>query len=143
MSAYDLINPSMVRLLHSRLHRAMSGRLMTVSYRGRKSGKDYCIPLSYYRDGNSVYCFTNGTWRHNFATAAAATLRIKGEDYPAQGAVFTGDIEQKTDIMTRYFKAVPQDKKFYGVGKDDKGEPARGDVKQATRVVDIIRFDLL
>lgn len=43
--------------------------------------------------------------------------------------------------MTRYFKAVPRDKKFYAVRCDADGEPIRAQVEQATHVVDIIRFD--
>lgn len=44
--------------------------------------------------------------------------------------------------MTRYFKAVPQDRKFYGVRCDRKGEPNRAQVEQATQVIDIICFTI-
>lgn len=142
MSAYSLINPPIVRLLHSPMHRALSARIMTVSYRGRKSGKDYRTPVSYYQDGNTVYCFTNGNWRYNFVDSADAVLRIRGVDYGAIGMPDGGDQQHQTEIMTRYFKAVPGDKKFYGVRCDADGKPVRAQVQQATRVIDIIRFEL-
>ena len=44
--------------------------------------------------------------------------------------------------MTRYFEAVPQDKKFYGVRKGRDGQLDTASVEQATHVVEIIRFEL-
>ena len=142
MSAYSLINPAMNRLLHSSWHKSMSGRIMTVTYKGRKSGKDYVTPVSYYRDGNTVYCFTNGNWRFNFVDEAHATLRIRGNDYESTGVIVHEDRSRQVDIMTEYFKAVPQDKKFYGVKCDNNGEPIRSQVEQASHVIEIIRFSL-
>jgi hypothetical protein len=67
------------------------------------------ITISYYLNGNTVYCFTNGVWRHNFKTQLAATLRIAGRESPAKGKLFVGDREKQIDIMRAYFKAVPQE----------------------------------
>jgi hypothetical protein len=118
MSIYTIINPTMNLLLQSPWHRLVSKRIMTVSYLGRKSGKRYNTPISYYLNGNTVYCFTNGVWRHNFKTHLAATLRIAGRDFSAKGKLFVGDREKQIDIMSAYFKAVPQDRKFYSVKCD-------------------------
>jgi hypothetical protein len=143
VSVYRFINPAMNRLLRSPWHGLMSRRIMIVSYHGRKSGRPYQTPVSYDRDGDTVYCFTNGRWRFNFRSEAQAELRIRGQDYPARGAIYDGDQDQQVAIMSHYFKAVPQDKKFYGVRCDSEGEPIRSQVIQATQVIDIIRFQLL
>jgi len=142
MSAYHFINPAMIKLLRSPGHRVMSKRIMIVSYRGRKSDKDYDTPVSYYRDGDTVYCFTNGVWRHNFIEPRQASLRIAGRDYEATGHLFDGSREQQTELMSEYFKAVPQDKKFYGVHCDSEGEPITAQVEQATYAVVAIEFTL-
>jgi len=142
MSPYSLINPGIVRLLHSPAHGLLSRRLMTVSYQGCKSGKGYCIPVSYYRDEGTVYCFTNGSWRFNFKRQARVVLRLRGKDCAALGQVDNAAREQQVDIMTAYFNAVPQDRKFYGVTSDDGGQPVRSQVELATHRVDIIRFEL-
>lgn len=142
MSPYDVINPGIVRLLHSRLHRMLSSRLMTVSYRGNRTGRRYCVPVSYYREGDIVYCFTNGRWRVNFRAKRDAVLRLRGEDWAAIGRIEALPREERIDIMAAYFQAVPQDRKFYGVRSSAQGEPIRGQVAQATLVVDIIRFNL-
>jgi hypothetical protein len=142
MSIYDFINPGMNCLLRSPWHHLFSKRIMSVSYPGRKSGKRYNTPISYYRSGDKVYCFTNGVWRYNFSTASAATLRIAGRNYPARGKVFEGGREQLVDIMGAYFKAVPQDKKFYGIRGDATAEPSRTQVEQALGSIVIIEFTL-
>lgn len=142
MSAYKYINPTMNWLLSSPWHRLLSRRIMTVSYTGKKTGKAYKTPVSYYRDDDSVYCFTNGKWRYNFTTETDAKLRLNGRNYMAKGKIFAGDKVQQTNIMCQYFKAVPQDKKFYGIQCDAHGEPIRSQVAHATTVVDIIQFKL-
>lgn len=142
MSAYSYINPAMNRLLRSPWHRMMSKRIMSVSYRGRKSGTDFCTPVSYYRDGDTVYCFTNGHWRYNFTAGHPATLRIQGNDYIASGKIYSGDRQHQLTTMAAYFKAVPQDKKFYGVKCDKAGEPLAEDIERASGIVDMICFEL-
>ena len=142
MSIYARINPTVNHLLRSRWHYLCSKRIMTVSYVGRKSGKHFNTPISYYRSGDKVYCFTNGVWRYNFCTATAATLRIAGSDFPAQGKLFDGSRDKQIDVMSAYFKAVPQDKKFYGIKGGADHEPGRTQVAQALGSIVIIEFTL-
>lgn len=142
MSVYKYINPSINLLLRSPWHRLCSKRIMTVSYPGRKSGKRFNTPVSYYRSDDRVYCFTNGVWQHNFNPESAATLRIAGDNYRAIGKLYVGDQEQQINIMSDYFKAVPQDRKFYGVKCGAEGEPIRSQVEHALGSIVIIEFSL-
>jgi hypothetical protein len=36
------------------LHNLVSSKIMLITFKGRKSGKTYSTPVSYYQDGNSV-----------------------------------------------------------------------------------------
>lgn len=139
---YRLINPVMNKLLRSPCHRVMSKRIMVVSYRGIKSGKPYSTPVSYYRDGDNVYCFTNGVWRHNFRKGAQVTLRMKGKEHKGFARIEESDIEFKRDIMRRYFKSVPQDGKYYGVTFDGNGNPNPDQVALAATIVVMIQIAL-
>ena len=141
-SVYRIVNPAINRLLRSPWHHLLSKRIMTVSYLGKSSGKRFITPVSYYRNCDSVYCFTNGSWRHNFRTLHPATLRIAGTDFPAKGRSFEGNREQQIAIMSAYFRAVPQDRKFYGVKCSADGEPIRSQVEQALGSIVIIEFRL-
>jgi len=142
MSIYSIVNPAINRLLRSPWHHVLSKRIMTVSFLGRKSGQRFATPVSYYRNGDQVYCFTNGSWRHNFTTPHPATVRIAGRDYSARGRLFEGRRERQVEIMSAYFKAVPQDRKFYGVQSGADGEPLRSQVEHALGSIVIIEFEL-
>ncbi|NRB38257.1 MAG: hypothetical protein HRU20_07270 [Pseudomonadales bacterium] len=142
MLIYRVINPVMKSLLNSPFHPVLSRRIMTVSYTGNKSGKAYSTPVSYYREGDKVYCFTNGVWWRNFRTGADVVLRMKGKDYPGHATVNTESEEEKLDTMMAYFKAIPSDGKFYGVSFDANKDPYPDQVKMASKMVVMITTTL-
>jgi hypothetical protein len=45
---FKAINPIMKTLLRPPLHRLLSGMLMLFTYSGRKTGKQYTIPIGYF-----------------------------------------------------------------------------------------------
>ncbi|MBA3948035.1 MAG: hypothetical protein H0X37_26240, partial [Herpetosiphonaceae bacterium] len=45
--AYKIVNPMMTFILYTPLHRLLSNALMLLTFRGRKSGKRYTIPVGY------------------------------------------------------------------------------------------------
>lgn len=139
---YKLLNPAINALLKSPVHRILSRRLMTVYYRGRKSSKSYATPVSYYKAGNSVYCFTNGAWWHNFRQAKEVELRIRGRLYKGMAIAELAATPANIDIMARYFKAVRSDAKYYGVGYEKNGEPVMTTVQYAAIGMKIISITL-
>ena len=58
-------NPVARFLLATRLHSLMSGRLMLVSFTGRKTGRSYTTPVSYVRVGDSLLVPGGGAWWKN------------------------------------------------------------------------------
>ena len=48
-------NPIIRLVLRSPLHGLFSGSLALITYRGRKSGKEYTIPVQYVQGGEKVY----------------------------------------------------------------------------------------
>jgi len=48
-------NPIMKWILGSPLHRVVSKSTMLVTFTGRKSGKQYTIPVNYVREGDVFY----------------------------------------------------------------------------------------
>ncbi len=116
---------------------------MTVYYQGRKSGKSYATPVSYYKTGDMVYCFTNGVWWHNFKDPKEVELRIRGQLYEGTAIAEPARTESNTQVMARYFKAVRSDAKFYGVTYDAKGEPNMRTVERAAYGMVMIAVSLL
>jgi hypothetical protein len=104
---------------------------MTVYYQGRKSGKSYATPVSYYKTGDTVYCFTNGVWWHNFREARAVEIRVRGKTHKGTGIAEPANSEANTIIMANYFKAVRSDAKYYAVTYEANGEPKMSTVQRA------------
>lgn len=142
MFIYKILNPTMNALLKSPIHGILSWRIMSVEYTGRKSGKRYATPVSYYKEGNTVYCFTNGKWWNNFREPRDVTLRIKGKQYQGRAIASPASKEGNDKIMGRYFKAVPADAKFYGITYDKQGNPNMATVRAAASFMTMIQIDL-
>ena len=49
------MNNLMTAMLRSPLHGMMSKFIMLISFRGRKSGKLYTIPVGYMQDGDTLH----------------------------------------------------------------------------------------
>lgn len=59
-AVFRLVNPLMKLLLRSPLHGLVSKRLMLLTMTGRKSGKQYSIPVGYTQVAETLYFGTNG-----------------------------------------------------------------------------------
>lgn len=77
--AYTIVNPAMVTLLRSPLHRLLSQALMILIFEGRRSGKRYTIPVGYLREGNRLYLFSHSAWSNNFVGGAPVAVRLRGK----------------------------------------------------------------
>jgi deazaflavin-dependent oxidoreductase (nitroreductase family) len=69
--------PFMRLVLGSRVHRMMSGRLMLLSFTGRRTGRSYTTPVSYVREGTNLLVPGGGTWWKNL-TSGTARVRLQG-----------------------------------------------------------------
>jgi hypothetical protein len=75
-------------LLRSPLHGLISGAVMLVSVKGRRSGRIISTPVNYVRDGNALWTVSlpERQWWRNLRGGAPVTLRLAGRNVAAQGA---------------------------------------------------------
>lgn len=62
-------------------------QVMIITTTGRKSGKHFTVPISYVRDGSTLYGFTIGgtsNWYKNALTATPVTLEVQGKKITAK-----------------------------------------------------------
>jgi deazaflavin-dependent oxidoreductase (nitroreductase family) len=89
-------NPLLVWLLRSPFHWLASGRVMLITYTGRRTGRRITIPVS-YRTSDSQLRVTVGQyrqkqWWRNLPTESPVELQLRGRRVPAMArAVEEGD----------------------------------------------------
>jgi hypothetical protein len=78
-----LVNPVTRWLLESRLHSRVSGALLLLHYRGRRSGRSFSVPVGYQWINGQLSLLTNSAWRHNFAGGRDLEVTYRGRRRPA------------------------------------------------------------
>jgi deazaflavin-dependent oxidoreductase (nitroreductase family) len=139
---FKAVNPIMKLILRSPLHAPISERIMIIRFTGRKSGRKYSTPVSYFRDGDRVVCFTHSPWWKNIGDGAAVTVRIRGEEMQGHAVAIHGDVGCKSEKLAEMLKAVPGDAGFYNVHFDENGDPNREDVERAVQDAVLIHIEL-
>lgn len=98
-----LVNPFYLWLLRTPLHSLVSAKLLGLSFRGRRTGRPYALPLGYHQTGNSVLIGTDARWQVNFAGPREVALWVRGRRRRGVGAVVTGEDELRvawSDLLT-------------------------------------------
>src|SRR5918996_2738168 len=73
-----LWNPVMRFLLESRIHWPLSRWFAVIAWTGRKTGRKYSTPVSYVREGDTVFITTGDRWRRNLREGGPVAMRIAG-----------------------------------------------------------------
>ena len=76
---FILLNPIMCRLLSSPLGRGLSGRLMVLTFQGRRSGRSFSLPVSYVVADGGLLVPGGGFWKRNFEGGREAQASLRGE----------------------------------------------------------------
>jgi hypothetical protein len=74
-----VVNPILRFLLRTPVMGGARKHLMVVSFTGRKSGRQYTIPLGAHRIDNDLYALTAAPWQRNFRDGAVATVLHNGK----------------------------------------------------------------
>ena len=130
-------NPIVRWLLCSRVHWLASFALVLVTYRGRRTGREYTIPVAYARTDGTLVAVTpksETVWWTNFREPTACALRLRGERRPAEGVVVT-DEATRTDLLETYAAQRRVLARVLGVA------PTRG-ADSTRRDLAVVRFSL-
>jgi deazaflavin-dependent oxidoreductase (nitroreductase family) len=79
-------------LLRSRFHRALSGSVLLLTYRGHRTGATHTTPLNYARDGDSLLVLSPRThnWWRNLHEAQPVDVLLRGRRYHAIARALEG-----------------------------------------------------
>jgi hypothetical protein len=102
-----VVNPILRLVLRTPVLGAAVKQLMVVSFNGRKTGKQYAIPLSAHRIDNDLYALTGAPWKHNFRDGAAAQVLHDGKT-----TTMHGDLIQDPSVVADLYRRCSES---YGV----------------------------
>jgi hypothetical protein len=109
LAALDRLNPLLVAMLHTPLlHWLASPGLMTITLKGRRTGRRVRFPVGYHDQGDAVLVLVanarNRQWWRNFREPWAATLHVRGRSREVIGQLLEPGSEEYRDRVGRSFR---------------------------------------
>jgi hypothetical protein len=136
-------NPLMMSVLRSSTHSLMSKTTAVLTLTGKKTGKEYSLPVNYQRKENIVLITSlrDRTWWKNLRGGAKVSLLLAGVDYEGDGEVFESPSEVET-CLGEYLQLNPSYPRYFGVGVDEEGNFYHEDLAKAAENRVMVRVSL-
>ena len=126
----SLLNVFMRPLLRLPFPTPLTGRLMLVSYTGRKTGKAYQQPVSYVQQGDTLLTPGGGKWKLNLREDQPVRIRLRGQDVLARPELVK-DPDEIERLITVMAAANPTVSAFIGIPKGPDGRLDRARLETA------------
>ena len=99
------VNPALRIMLQSPVHGLASGRLALITYTGRKSGRQYTIPVLYRDNGDEVKIAVGWPdrkvwWRNLTGEGGPVSLVVRGQELRGH-AIATRDLGRDALVRVR------------------------------------------
>lgn len=144
MNLWFLINPVVAFLARSPLHFLISHQVLVIQFKGRKSGKQYLVPVSYHEHESFYTCVTlrSNIWWRNLKEVSHTKIWLKGTLKNAQiDLEFNNDqIVENTlrDLVTNN----RVDAYFAKIKLNKDGSPDSDDLIQAGKIHTVLKFTI-
>jgi deazaflavin-dependent oxidoreductase (nitroreductase family) len=112
------------------LGRVVGKRLVTLYVVGRRSGREYAIPVAYTRHNATLIVGTPFSWARNLRSGQTIQIRLLGKKRPANVQVLT-DEPGVVEHFASMARGNHQFAKFNRIGLDQHGEPNPDDIHLA------------
>ena len=84
-----MVNPVIGKLLRTPLGGPLRSRMMVIDVVGRKSGRQYSIPVSAHKIDGELYALTAAPWKNNYRDGATADVVLDGRTTKMRGELLT------------------------------------------------------
>lgn len=143
-----IINPMVRLILRSPLHSLMSGSLLIISCCGRKTGREYNLPVQYAQAGNIIYIVPGmpeqKTWWRNLKEAAPVKLTLRGQNLVGNAVVLKADSDADASLegFGVFLRRFPAMAKVIGIRRAADGSFGAEELRLAATKAIIIRVEL-
>jgi hypothetical protein len=123
---YSGLNAVMRVLLRSRLHSLRSARIILLEFTGRRSGRRYRMPVSYWQPGaGEVICLTSSAWSRWWVNLDGAQVGVMLRGAARAGrCALVADPALRRELVSGFLRHNAHDAHHYGVDTDPQGRPA-------------------
>lgn len=127
-----VINPALGFLLGTPLAGPMRKQLMVLKFTGRKSGREFSIPLSAHVIDGDLYALTGAVWKANFRGGGDAQVVYDGKTSAMRGELIT-DPAVLPDLYLRCAQSydVKRAQRMMGLKFRDNRTPTRDEFAEA------------
>jgi hypothetical protein len=137
-----IVNPIMLRLLRSPLHRAVSSKLMILSVQGRKTDRTIPVVVGRHPVEGQLLVSASGAWRHNLRGGAPVRVTLDGVERNGH-AVLEEDPDEVARIYRQLLEIVGLDRAGdLGLRVTVKRLPTTEEIKPAVAQRAIARVQL-
>jgi deazaflavin-dependent oxidoreductase (nitroreductase family) len=143
-----IINPIVRLILRSPIHKLMSDTLLVITCCGRKTGREYSLPVQYVQAGNTIYIVPGmpekKTWWRNLKEAALVRLNLRGQAMAGQAVVLKPETDSKAILegFGLYLRRFPALIKVHQLGVEADGSFNAEELRLAAMQAVVIRVEV-
>ena len=116
------LNPLVAWLLRSPLHPLLSRGLALLHVHGRRSGRDYWIPVGYQRDGDAITVLVSRAsrkqWWRNYRESGPVEILVRGRTLRGRARVLPPGSEAFRAAFDATFRRLPALGRQFGIRYD-------------------------
>lgn len=140
------LRPVVVGLLGSPLHGLLSRDVLLLTYRGRRSGRPYTLPLSYVAAAGGLYLCTRpegSRWWKNLLGGPDVQLRHRGREVAARAVVLeSGCVEARRALEAFVARNPRTGELLYQVRRGAGGRPNAADLDREVGGSVVVRLEV-
>lgn len=95
-----IANPMVKALLRSPLHRVLDRQVVLLTVTGRRSGREYTVPVGRHQEGDTLVVLAEGTWRLNLRGGASVRVLADGRERTVHA-----ELEEDPDVVASHYLA--------------------------------------
>ena len=142
MNIWRIINPIVAFISRSPIHFLVSSQILVTQFNGRKSGKTYCVPVSYHSNNNTYTCVTlrSNLWWKNLIGLETTNIWLKGKLTNVQVELeYRNDQVVKTNLR-HLISGNAIDAFFAKVKLNKDGSPDKQGLDDAAKLHAVLKF---
>lgn len=141
-------NPFVYFVLNSPLHLMISGRLVLITYTGKKSGKKHSLPVQYAKSHDELIVVAgyhqHKKWWRNLLQQSTINVCYRGKWFEASAKAFDGDVEVIAPLLPDYLRRFPASARIRGLTLDSSGNVEDlGKLREAAKEVVMVKVRML